>query len=95
MIRSELIAKIANENPHLTATEAARAVTIVFDTISGHLAKDGRVELRGFGAFTIRQREARDGRNPRTGDKVAVEAKAAIHFKTGRDLHWRLNSETT
>ncbi|GHF73277.1 HU family DNA-binding protein [Seohaeicola zhoushanensis] len=95
MIRSELIAKIADENPHLTAMEATRAITIVFDTIAGHLANDGRVELRGFGAFTTRQRDARDGRNPRTGDKVAVDAKAAIHFKTGRALHSRLNSETS
>lgn len=93
MIRRELIAKIAEEDLDITAAEADRVVRIVFETISAHLANGGRVELRGFGSFTTRSRDARDGRNPRTGEHVAVEAKSAIHFKTGRGLHDRLNGD--
>lgn len=93
MIRRELIAKIADEYPHLTMAEADRVVRAIFDAIAAQLAEGGRVELRGFGAFSIRQRDARKARNPQTGERVSVPAKAAIHFKAGRALYDRLNSE--
>jgi integration host factor subunit beta len=93
MIRSELVARIAAENPHLTHSDAERVVNAVFDTIVEKLADGGRVELRGFGAFSIKQRDPRLGRNPRTGETVDVEAKAVPYFKTGKELRDRLNAE--
>ena len=93
MIRSELVAKIAEENPHLTQADAERVVRMIFDTITEKLAEGGRVELRGFGAFSIKQRDPRLGRNPRTGETVDVEAKAVPYFKTGKELRDRLNGK--
>lgn len=92
MIRSELIQKIADENPHLTLRHVERIVNTVFDEIIDALAKGERVELRGFGAFSVKSREARMGRNPRTGASVAVEEKKVPFFKTGKLLRDRLNS---
>ena len=93
MIRSELVAKIAAENPELTQAEAEKVVRTIFESITEALAKDGRVELRGFGAFSVRHREGRQGRNPRTGEAVDVEAKSVPFFKAGKELRDRLNGK--
>jgi len=92
MIKSELIAKLAEEHPHLTQRDVERVVTVIFREICDSLAVGGRVELRGFGAFSVRSRPARAGRNPRTGDAVAVRAKAVPFFKSGKELRQRLNA---
>ena len=91
MIRSELVQQLCNDLPDLTPREVEGVVAAVFDSITGQLAKGGRVELRGFGAFSTRSREARTGRNPRTGTAVAVDAKRVPYFKPGKDLRERLN----
>ena len=91
MIRSELVASIAEQNPHLTLRDVERIVATVFDEISDALAEGRRVELRGFGAFSTRAREARTGRNPRTGAAVAVNAKRVPYFKPGKELREKLN----
>ncbi|OJY61616.1 MAG: integration host factor subunit beta [Sphingobium sp. 66-54] len=91
MIRSELVQKLAALNPGLTLQEVDRIVDIVFDSIGSRLADGGRVELRGFGAFTTRAREGRTGRNPRTGAAVVVPSKRVPHFKPGKEMRNRLN----
>lgn len=91
MIRSELVQKIADANPHLGQREAERVVATILDAITERLAEGGRVELRGFGAFSTRDRNARTGRNPRTGESVDVGAKRVPHFKPGKELRERLN----
>lgn len=91
MIKSELIAKLAEENPHLYQRDVERVVSTIFETISGALADGDRVELRGFGAFSVKQREGRIGRNPRTGEAVKVPEKSVPFFKTGKELRERLN----
>ncbi|WP_439546877.1 integration host factor subunit beta [Sandarakinorhabdus sp.] len=91
MIRSELVAVIAEQNPHLTIRDVEGIVGTVFDEITDALAQGRRVELRGFGAFSTRAREARTGRNPRTGDAVKVDAKRVPYFKPGKELRERLN----
>lgn len=91
MIRSELVQKIAEDNPDLSAKDVEKLVTAFFDAITEQLAKGGRVELRGFGAFSTRQREARTGRNPRTGESVDVPAKRVPYFKPGKEMRERLN----
>jgi len=91
MIRSELLQALARENPELKAEEVERVVDIFFDEISERLAKGGRVELRGFGAFSTRARDARQGRNPRTGDTVSVPGKKVPYFKPGKEMRQRLN----
>ena len=91
MIRSELVQKIAEENPHLTQRHVERVLNTVFDEIINALAKGDRVELRGFGAFSVKSRDARIGRNPRTGESVKVENKKVPFFKTGKLLRDRLN----
>lgn len=93
MIRSELIQKIADENPHLVQRDVERIVGTVFEEIIAAMARGDRVELRGFGAFSVKQREARTGRNPRTGEAVQVEEKAVPFFKTGKLLRDRLNGQ--
>ena len=93
MIRSELIQKIADANPHLTQRHVERIVNTVFEEIIEALAKGDRVELRGFGAFSVKEREARTGRNPRTGEAVEVAAKRVPFFKTGKLLRDRLNGK--
>jgi integration host factor subunit beta len=93
MIKSELVLKIAERNPHLYHRDVENIVNTVLLTIT-HALRDGdRVELRGFGAFAAKQRKARAGRNPRTGEKVAVEQKLAPAFKTGKELRLRLNKK--
>lgn len=91
VIRSELIEKLADENPGMPASEIERIVSIFFDAISAQLAAGGRVELRGFGAFSTRDRDARTGRNPRTGDAVEIDAKRVPYFKPGKEMRARLN----
>jgi len=91
MIKSELIQKIAEENPHLFQRDVERIVATVFEEIIDAMAAGNRVELRGFGAFSVKKREARVGRNPRTGDSVEVEEKHVPFFKTGKLLRDRLN----
>lgn len=91
MTRSELISRIAQQNPHLYHRDVERIVATIFDEITGALAGGDRVELRGFGAFSVKKRDARIGRNPRTGESVSVEAKAVPFFKTGKQLRDRLN----
>ncbi|WP_439532497.1 integration host factor subunit beta [Polymorphobacter sp.] len=93
MIRSELVAKIAEENPHLTLRDVEAIVSTIFDEITAALASGRRVELRGFGAFSTRAREARTGRNPRTGASVKVDAKRVPYFKPGKELRERLNAD--
>lgn len=93
MIRSELIQKIADDNPHLYQRDVERIVNTVFDRITGAMADGNRVELRGFGAFSVKQRDPRQGRNPRTGEAVQVEAKHVPFFKTGKLLRDRLNGK--
>lgn len=94
MLKSELIAKIAGANPHLLQRDVERIVNVVFDEIVEALARGQRVELRGFGAFTVKHRGARVGRNPRTGATVSVDQKFVPFFKTGKELRERLNAKT-
>ena len=91
MTKSELIARLAAKNPHLYQRDVERIVATVFDEISKALATGDRVELRGFGAFSTKQRSARTGRNPRTGDQVPVIEKVVPFFKTGKEMRERLN----
>lgn len=91
MIRSELIDKIAAENPHLTHEQVRSIVATFFETLIDGLSRGQRVEIRGFGAFTAKLREPRRGRNPRTGEPVAVERKQVIAFKASRNLLKRMN----
>ena len=91
MIRSELIQKIAEDNPHLYQRDVERIVNTIFEEIIGAMSRGDRVELRGFGAFSVKKRDARTGRNPRTGEAVSVEEKYVPFFKTGKLLRDRLN----
>lgn len=92
MTKSELIAELAAANPHLTGRDAELIVSTIFDQITAALARGARVELRGFGAFTVKQRDARTGRNPRTGESVAVSEKCVPFFKAGKELRERVNA---
>ena len=93
MTKSELIQKLAERNPHLFLRDIEKIVDTVFDEISDALVDGDRIELRGFGAFSIKHRDARIGRNPRTGETVNVDAKRLPFFKTGKALRERLNDE--
>lgn len=93
MTKSELMHKLGQQFPNLSSREVEKAVDIIFGEISSALAKGNRVELRGFGAFSVRHREKRVGRNPRTGEKVEVSAKYVPFFKAGKGLRDRLNAE--
>jgi integration host factor subunit beta len=93
MIRSELIQKIADENPNLFQRDVERIVNTIFEEITDALANGDRVELRGFGAFSVKTRNARVGRNPRTGEAVSVDKKKVPFFKTGKLLRDRLNGK--
>lgn len=93
MTRSELIARVAAANPHLFHRDVERIVTTIFDEITAALARGDRVELRGFGAFSVKERGERVGRNPRTGEAVQVDAKYIPYFKTGKQLRERLNTD--
>lgn len=94
MIRSELIQIIADENPHLYQRDVERIVNTIFEEIIEAMSRGDRVELRGFGAFSVKKRDARVGRNPRTGDAVDVDEKHVPFFKTGKLLRDRLNETT-
>jgi len=91
LTRSELITELAASNPHLLKADVELIVATVFDRITDALVRGDRVELRGFGTFTVKRRNARIGRNPRTGEPVPVDEKARPFFKTGRELRERLN----
>ncbi len=91
MTKSELIQQLAEENPHLYQRDIERIVSTIFNEIGAALAEGKRVELRGFGAFSVKERESRVGRNPRTGATVSVDAKRIPFFKTGKQLRERLN----
>lgn len=93
MIKSELINRIAEANPHLFHRDVEKIVSTIFDEITDALSRGDRVELRGFGAFSVKSRDARIGRNPRTGEQVQVEAKRVPYFKTGKELRDRLNDK--
>ncbi len=91
MTRSELIQILAEKNPHLYLRDVETIIDTVFEEITAALIKGDRVELRGFGAFSVKERQARTGRNPRTGESVSVDAKRLPFFKTGKGLRERLN----
>lgn len=92
MTKSELIAELSAANPHLLARDVETIVATIFDEISAALTRGERVELRGFGAFTIKKRDARTGRNPRTGEQVSVDEKVVPFFKAGKELRERVNN---
>ena len=92
VIKSELVQRLAAKNPHLYQRDVERIVNAILDEITAALTRGDRVELRGFGAFSIKRREARLGRNPRTGEHVDVDQKAVPFFKTGKDMRERLNA---
>jgi integration host factor subunit beta len=94
MTKSELIQRLAERNPHLFQRDVERIVATILDEITAALARGDRVELRGFGAFSVKHRGARIGRNPRTGESVSVAEKVVPYFKTGKELRERLNTET-
>ena len=93
LIKSQLIQNITEANPHLFVRDVERIVNTIFSEITHSLAKGKRVELRGFGAFSVQHRKERVGRNPRTGESVSVEEKYIPRFKTGKELRLKLNSE--
>ena len=93
MIKSELVQKLCDDHPDLTLKEVERVVSAFFDSIIEQLQSGGRVELRGFGAFSVKHRPARAGRNPRTGAHVPVDQKSVPFFKTGKEMRERLNRE--
>lgn len=95
MTKSELILKLAELNPHLYQSHAEQIVDTIFEEITKALAAGARVELRGFGAFSVKQRKARTGRNPRTGETVQVDDKRVPFFKIGKKMHERLNGIET
>ncbi len=91
MIKSELVLKLTEQNPHLYQRDIEQVVNAILDTISDALAQGGRVEIRGFGTFTVKKREARAGRNPRTGEAVSISEKVVPAFRTGKEMRHRLN----
>ena len=93
MTKSELIARLAEANPHLFQRDVERIVSTIFEEIAAALERGYRVELRGFGAFSVKHRESRVGRNPRTGEAVKVDSKVVPFFKTGKLLREKLNSD--
>lgn len=94
MTKSELVARLAAANPHLYQRDVERIVITIFEEIAAALARGDRVELRGFGAFSVKKRGSRVGRNPRTGEAVDVIAKHIPYFKTGKELRERLNTDS-
>ena len=92
MIKSELVLKMAGMNPHLYQRDIEILVNAILDEITAALARGDRVELRGFGAFSVKVRPSRTGRNPRTGEPVPVDEKRVPYFKTGKELRERLNT---
>ncbi len=94
MTKSELIQRLAEQNPHLYQRDVERIVATILDEITAALSRGDRVELRGFGAFSVKHRGARIGRNPRTGESVSVAEKVVPYFKTGKELRERLNADS-
>ena len=94
MTKSELIVRLAAANPHLYQNDVERIVSTIFDEITIALARGDRVELRGFGAFSVKKRGARTGRNPRTGTSVEVSSKYVPYFKTGKKLREKINGKS-
>jgi len=94
MTKSELIQRLAEQNPHLFQRDVERIVATILDEITSALSRGDRVELRGFGAFSVKHRGARIGRNPRTGESVSVAEKVVPYFKTGKELRERLNTSS-
>ncbi|NNE84728.1 MAG: integration host factor subunit beta [Alphaproteobacteria bacterium] len=94
MTKSDLILRLAERNPHLFQRDVERIVATILDEITAALSRGDRVELRGFGAFSVKHRGARVGRNPRTGESVSVAEKVVPYFKTGKELRERLNAES-
>lgn len=92
MIKSELVQRIADKNPHLYHRDVENIVNAILGEITNALSRGDRVELRGFGAFSVKRRDARVGRNPRTGEHVSVEQKSVPFFKTGKEMRERLNN---
>jgi integration host factor subunit beta len=93
MIKSELVAKISERNPHLYQRDVEHVVNAVLEEVVSALSRGDRVELRGFGAFSVKNRPARIGRNPRTGEKVTVAEKFVPFFKTGKEMREKLNGK--
>ena len=93
MIRSELVQALAKDNPELRMEDIEKIAGVFFDEVAQRLTSGGRVELRGFGAFSTRAREARTGRNPRTGEAVRVPGKSVPYFKPGKEMRARLNAD--
>ena len=91
MLKSELVQRIASQNPHLYQRDVENIINAILNEITAAMAKGDRVELRGFGAFSVKHRPARTGRNPRTGEHVSVEQKSVPFFKTGKEMRERLN----
>jgi integration host factor subunit beta len=91
MIKSELVQRIAEQNPHLYQRDVEKIVNSILDQIVIALARGDRVEIRGFGVFSVKHRPARVGRNPRTGKQVDVDRKSVPFFKTGKEMRQRLN----
>ena len=92
MIKSSLVDKLCSRNLRLSVRDVETAIKIIIDSLSETLSKKGRIEIRGFGSFSIRQRLPRVARNPRTGEKVELPAKLAIHFKPGKELREKINN---
>ena len=91
MTKTELIATIAAKNPHLMLKDVEKIVNVIFEKIIDSLARGDRVEFRGFGSFSVRTRAPRTAKNPRTGQKVDINERKSVHFKTGKELHEMLN----
>jgi len=95
VIKSELVQRMAERNPHLYLRDVENIVNAILDEVTGALARGDRVELRGFGAFSVKHREPRVGRNPRTGDHVSINGKSVPFFKTGKEMRERLNESSS
>jgi len=93
LTKSDLIARLAAKNPHLTTKDIGRVVDTIFDAIANAMARGDRVEIRDFGSFSVRQREPRQGRNPRTGEAVAVAGKAIPFYKMGKKIRRQINGQ--
>ena len=93
MIRSDLVLRLAAQNPHLYERDCQKVVDTILGRIADALITGDRVEIRGFGSFTVKERQARAGRNPKTGAKVAVAAKGALVFRAGREMRGRVNPQ--
>jgi integration host factor subunit beta len=91
MIKSELVQRLCEQNPHMYQRDIEKVVNAILDTITDALAQGGRAEIRGFGSFAVKQRDARTGRNPRTGEVVPIPKKVVPVFKTGKEMRQRLN----